>query len=109
MHERLAKGIRKYISEDLKPEARKAQSEEESWISTQEILKLRVEKYPEAFLPAAPAIRDYYKRRWGFKGKTLSSQETKEMMKGFYEKYPDEILDQAGPVFSVITQILSRP
>lgn len=109
----ISKGASKHIARDLKPELRRAENEEEAWEATEEILKMRIEGYPEHFSSSYFVIRAFHRIRWEMRTRLRTAKEmkNKEMTARFSElmsKYPEEALDQARDIFGIITQIYSR-
>lgn len=106
-------GASKHIAQDLKPEARKASSEEEAWEAVDKILQMKVESYPENFSRSYSVIRKFHQLRWEMRARlgTMGEMKNEEMrtrLNKLMEEYPGEVLDQAKDIFGIIIQIYSK-
>lgn len=106
--ERLSGGIRRRISQNLKPEARGSHTEDEAWVATEQILIIRIEGYPELYRECLPAIRNFHFLRWNHRQFRHFENWRDILEQEFFPKYEDNILDSAAPAFAIISQIYSK-
>lgn len=98
--------MRRHIREDLKPGVRQSDSETDAWIATEEILRARVESYPERFsVQQLRVIREFHKLRWGIRHVVVDPEQRKVKLLEFDREHPDPAYDH---VFGVISQVFSK-
>lgn len=98
-----SRGTSRYVKV-LKPEARRANTEEKAWEATEKILQARIENWPNGFIGCYSIVRRFHELRWDIKYDLL--QIKMEKIKEFRLQYPPEIIQQAKDALGLISQIL---